>query len=84
MNVYEGLLLREAFLRKEVIELRFSKEIEKVTQWSIICLPSGLAFLTLPFPQLLRPVLATVSGQGTCFWNHPTLLPAAAVILGIC
>ena len=39
MNVYEGLLLREAFLRKEVIELRFSKEIEKVTQWSIICLP---------------------------------------------
>ena len=55
-----------------------------VPRWSIICLLSGLAFLALPFPQLPRPVLATLSGQGTCFWNHPTSLPAAAVALGIC
>ena len=39
MKVDGGLQLREAFLRTEVIELRFSKEVDRVAQWSRICLP---------------------------------------------
>ena len=37
--MYGGLQLRRTFLRKEVIELRFSREAEKVAHWSVICPP---------------------------------------------